>query len=180
MIIGLIVIAVVLILVVGLYNSLATSKVAIDEALSGIDVQLKRRADLTPNLVEVVKGYAKHEDQVFDKVMKSREKMMGASSIHDKAVASNELTSSLKSVFAIAEAYPDLKASTNFSSLQSELSDLEAKISYARQFYNSNVKNYNNQIVTFPNSILASMFSFNKAEFFEAGEGGDKPVEVKF
>lgn len=169
-----------LLFVIFSYNSLATSKVSIDESLSGIEVQLKRRADLTPNLVETVKGYAKHEDQVFDKVMKSREKMMGASSVHDKAVASNELTTSLKSVFAIAEAYPDLKASTNFSSLQSELSDLEAKISYARQFYNSNVKNYNNMIVAFPSNILAGMFNFKKAEFFDAGEGVDQPVTVKF
>jgi len=175
-----IVIAVLVISVIVVYNSLATSKVAIDEALSGIEVQLKRRADLVPNLIETVKGYAKHETGVFDRVSEAREKMLSASNIKEEAKADNMLSGALKSVFAIAESYPDLKASSNFSSLQSELSDLEAKISYARQFYNSNVKNYNNKIVTFPSNLLASAFNFKKADFFDAEEGVENPVPVKF
>ena len=175
-----IVLAVLVISVIVIYNSLATSKVAIDEALSGIEVQLKRRADLVPNLIETVKGYAKHESGVFDRVSEAREKMLSASNIKEEAKADNMLSGALKSVFAIAESYPDLKASSNFSSLQSELSDIEAKISYSRQFYNSNVKNYNNKIVTFPSNLLASVFSFKKAEFFDAEEGVEKPVAVKF
>jgi LemA protein len=176
----LIVLGVVALLVIGIYNSLASSKVAISEAHSGIEVQMKRRADLVPNLIETVKGYTKHESEVFTKVADARQKMLSANGVKEEAAANNMLAESLKSVFAIAESYPDLKASTNFSSLQSELSDIEAKISYARQFYNNNVKALNSKIVTFPTNILAGMFGFKEEQFFDAEEGVEKPVQVKF
>jgi len=139
----LIVIGVLILLVIFIYNTLASTKVSISEAHSGIEVQMKRRADLVPNLIETVKGYTKHESDVFTRVADARQKMISANGVKEEAAANNMLAESLKSVFAIAESYPDLKASTNFSSLQSELSDIEAKISYARQFYNNNVKAYN-------------------------------------
>lgn len=176
----LILLTVLLLAVVYVFNSLSSSRVAIREALSGVEVQLKRRADLVPNLVETVKGYAKHEDKIFNNVMEARQKLLAASNIADEAKADSELTNSLKSIFAIAEAYPDLKASTNFSSLQSELSDIEAKISYARQFYNSNVKTYNTLLATFPSNMIASAFNFKEEVFFEAEEEDKKVVEVKF
>lgn len=176
----LIVLAVIAVLVIGVYNTLASSKVAISEAHSGIEVQMKRRADLVPNLIETVKGYTKHESEVFTKVSEARERMLSASNIKEEATANNMLAESLKSVFAIAESYPDLKASTNFHTLQTELSDIEAKISYARQFYNNNVKAYNSKIVTFPTNVIASSFNFKEEQFFDAEEGVEKPVPVKF
>jgi len=176
----LIVIGVLILLVIFIYNTLASTKVSISEAHSGIEVQMKRRADLVPNLIETVKGYTKHESDVFTRVADARQKMISANGVKEEAAANNMLAESLKSVFAIAESYPDLKASTNFSSLQSELSDIEAKISYARQFYNNNVKAYNSKIVTFPTNILASMFGFKEELFFDAEEGVEKPVQVKF
>ena len=175
-----IVLGVLVLLVIGLYNSLASGKVAISEAHSGIEVQMKRRADLVPNLIETVKGYTKHESDVFTKVAEARERMLQASNLKEEATADNALAASLKTVFAIAESYPELKASTNFSSLQSELSDIEAKISYARQFYNNTVKTFNSKIVTFPNNLLASLFGFKEEQFFDAEEGVEKPVQVKF
>jgi LemA protein len=162
------------------YNSLASSRVAINESMSGIEVQMKRRADLVPNLIETVKGYTKHESGVFDRVSEAREKMLSASNIKDEAVADNMLSGALKSVFAIAENYPDLKASNNFQSLQGELSDIEAKISYARQFYNNTVKTYNQKIVTFPTNLIANAFGFKEEVFFDADEKDEKVVEVKF
>lgn len=162
------------------YNSLASSRVAINESMSGIEVQMKRRADLVPNLIETVKGYTKHEAGVFDRVSEAREKMLSASNIKDEAAADNMLSGALKSVFAIAENYPDLKASNNFQSLQGELSDIEAKISYARQFYNNTVKTYNQKIVTFPTNLIANAFGFKEEVFFDADEKDEKVVEVKF
>jgi LemA protein len=175
-----IVIAVLVLALVFIYNDLASTRVAVNESMSGIEVQMKRRADLVPNLIETVKGYTKHEAGVFDRVSEAREKMLSASNIKDEAAADNMLTGALKSVFALAESYPDLKASTNFNSLQSELSDIEAKISYARQFYNNTVKSYNQKIVTFPTNVIANAFGFKSEVFFDADEKDEKPVEVKF
>lgn len=180
MMIALIVIGVLLLGLVIVYNSLAQARVAINESHSGIEVQMKRRADLVPNLIETVKGYTKHEAGVFDRVSEAREKMLSASNIKDEAAADNMLSGALKSVFAIAENYPDLKASSNFQSLQTELSDIEAKISYARQFYNNTVKTYNQKIVTFPTNLIANAFGFKEEVFFDAEEGVEKPVAVKF
>lgn len=162
------------------YNSLITLRERIKEALSGIDVQLKRRADLIPNLLETVKGYAKHEKDVFENVTKARSQLMKADSPHEKAQADNMLTGALKSLFAVAEAYPDLKASENFKDLQNELSDTEDKVSYSRQFYNSNVLAFNTKIQTFPAAIIASQFGFKSYEFFETNEEEKKTPKVKF
>lgn len=162
------------------YNSLVTLRERIKEALSGIDVQLKRRTDLIPNLIETVKGYAKHEKTVFENVTKARSELMSAKGPADKAKADNMLEDALKSLFAVAEAYPDLKASENFKSLQEELTDTENKISYSRQFYNSNVLAYNTKIQTFPANLIASQFKFGMKEFFEAEEADKKPVKVQF
>ena len=180
MLIPLIIVGVLVLLLIMVYNSLAQARVAVNESHSGIEVQMKRRADLVPNLIETVKGYAKHESGVFDRVSEAREKMLSASNIKDEAAADNMLSGALKSVFAIAENYPDLKASNNFVSLQTELSDIEAKISYARQFYNNNVKTYNQKIVTFPTNLIANAFGFKAEMFFDAEEKDEKPVEVKF
>lgn len=152
----------------------------VDEAFSHIDVQLKRRADLIPNLVETVKGYASHEKALLEKVTEQRSKLMEAKSTKEKAEANNILSDTLKSLFAVAENYPNLKASDNFLQLQGELSDTENKIAYARQFYNTNVKDYNTKIKVFPNNLLVSIFRFNPADFFEAADEDKKTVEVKF
>jgi LemA protein len=162
------------------YNSLATGKVRIKEALSGIDVQLKRRIDLVPNLIGTVKGYAKHEKGLLENVTKARSSLMNANTTHEKAVSDNMLSGALKSLIAIGEAYPDLKASQNFLNLQQELSDIEAKIAYARQFYNTNVSGYNSILVNFPSSIIGSIFGFKAEEFFEAEEAEKKNVKVEF
>ena len=163
-----------------MYNTLVTAKMRISEALSQIDVQLKRRTDLIPNLVETVKGYAKHEKGVLENVTKARASLMHAESTQQKAEANNFLTDTLKSLFAVSENYPDLKASQNFLSLQEELTDTENKIAYSRQFLNSNVLDYNTKIKLFPNSIIASLFKFKEAEFFAASEEDKKPVKVEF
>ena len=177
----LIIIVVLVVLVVwSTYNSLATGKVRVKEALSGIDVQLKRRIDLVPNLVETVKGYAKHEKEVFENVTKARASLMNADSTHEKAVSDNMLSGALKSLIAVSEAYPDLKASSNFMELQEELSDIEAKIAYARQFFNTNVSSYNTTLVNFPGSVIGNLFGFKQEEFFEATEEDKKPVKVAF
>lgn len=165
---------------VGTYNGLVVLKTRIQEALSGIDVQLKRRSDLVPNLVETVKGYAKHEKEIFENVTKARSALMGASSLQEKAEANNQMTTALKSLFAVAENYPDLKASTNFQELQQQLTDTEDKVAYSRQFYNSNVLDFNSRIQMFPSNIIANMFGFRQAEFFAANEDERKKVEVKF
>ena len=179
-IIILVVIAVVVIYLWSVYNGLATARVRIKEALSGIDVQLKRRTDLIPNLIETVKGYVKHEKGVFEKVTQARSALMSAKGPGEKAAANNMLEGALKSLFAVAEAYPDLKASENFKELQTELTDTEDKIAYSRQFYNANVRDYNTMIVTFPNTLVARSFGFTEAEIFEADEESKKAVKVKF
>lgn len=162
------------------YNSLATGKVRIKEALSGIDVQLKRRVDLVPNLIETVKGYAKHEKDLLENVTKARASLMNAKGTAEKAQSDNMLSSALKSLIAISESYPDLKASKNFLELQEELSDIEAKIAYSRQFYNSNVSSYNTTLANFPGSIIGNTFGYKPEEFFEAKESEKEPVKVKF
>lgn len=165
---------------IGTYNGFIVIKTRIKEAFSGIDVQLKRRSDLIPNLIETVKGYAKHEKSVFEEVTKARSALMSAKTAPDKAEANNMLTGALKSLFAVAEAYPDLKASTNFQDLQRQLEDTEDKIAYSRQFYNSNVLDYNTKIQTIPSNMIANMFGFKVEEFFEAKEGEREKVNVKF
>ena len=162
------------------YNDLATGKVRIKEAFSGIDVQLKRRVDLVPNLVESVKGYAKHEKELLEKVTEARTSLMRATSPHEKAQSDNMLSGALKSLFAVSENYPDLKASQNFLKLQEELSDIEAKIAYSRQFYNTNVRDYNATLAKFPSGAIGRGFGFKEEEFFEAEEGERKPVKVGF
>lgn len=162
------------------YNGLITANERVDEAWSGIDVQLKRRADLIPNLVETVKGYAKHEKGVFEEVTKARSALMKAKAPADAARANNMLTAALKSLFAVAENYPDLKASDNFKDLQRQLEDTEDKIAYSRQFYNGNVLAYNVKVQVFPNTIIANMLGFKQREFFRA-EGEEKEeVKVNF
>jgi len=162
------------------YNGFVVLKTRIQEALSGIDVQLKRRADLIPNVVETVKGYAKHEKGVFTEVTKARSALMGAKSLSEKAEADNMLSGALKSLFAVAEAYPDLKANTNFQDLQRQLEDTEDKVAYSRQFYNSNVLDFNTKIQMFPSNLIANVFAFKVFEFFEAEEEAKKSVKVKF
>jgi LemA protein len=162
------------------YNSLVTLRERIKEAISGIDVQLKRRTDLIPNLVETVKGYAKHEKDVFENVTKARSAMMEAKGPQEKGKASDQLSGALKTLFAVAEAYPTLQASDNFKELQEELSDTENKISYSRQFYNSNVLAYNTKIKMFPSSLIANYFKFTGTEFFETEDSEKQPVKVSF
>jgi LemA protein len=162
------------------YNSLVTMRLRIDNAWSQIDVQLKKRYDLIPNLVETVKGYTKHEKTVFESVTKARAAALGAQSVSDKAKAEGELSQSLKSIFAVAEAYPQLQASANFKMLQEELSGIEGKIAYARQFYNDSVMVYNTSIQTVPTNIVAGMFNFKARDFFKADEGERENVKVKF
>jgi len=163
-----------------LYNGLISLKTAIEEAWSQIDVQLKRRADLIPNLVETVKGYAKHEKGVFSEVTKARSALMGAKSLDKKAEASDKLTGALGHLFAVAENYPQLKANENFTQLQKELSDTEDKVAYSRQYYNSTVMDYNVKIKLFPNSLIANQLGFTEKQFFGATEAERQAVKVKF
>lgn len=163
-----------------LYNSMVAAKFRVKESFSGIDVQLKRRADLIPNLVETVKGYVKHEREVLENVTKARTALVSARDPKSQAQANDMLSGALKSLFAVAEDYPDLKASVNFKELQDELSDTETKIASARQFYNNNVLDYNTRMHTFPGMLIASLFNFRPEEFFEADESERKEVEVKF
>lgn len=182
--IGLIILIAAIVIIIGyiwmIYNSLASGKVRIKEAFSGIDVQLKRRVDLVPNLIETVKGYAKHEKQLIENVTKARTSLMQAQSPHQKAESDNMLVGALKSIFAVSENYPTLKANENFLNLQNELSDIEAKIAYARQFYNSNVRDFNATLANFPSGTLGKMFGFKQEEFFEAKSGEREPIKVSF
>ena len=172
---------VILLWVMFAYNKFVSLVNRTDEAWSDIDVQLKRRYDLIPNLVNTVKGYATHEKEAFENVTKARSMAMGAQSVEDHAKAENMLTGALKSMFALAEAYPDLKANQNFLALQQELSDTENKIQSARRFYNGNVRDLNTGIQSFPGNIIAGMFKFAKRTFFELdNEAAKQPVEVKF
>jgi LemA protein len=181
--IALIVLGIVVLLVVvviGLYNALVKSRNRIDNAWSQIDVQLRRRYDLIPNLVETVKGYATHERETLESVTKARNMAMQAEGPHDQAEAENMLSGALKSLFAVSEAYPDLKANQNFLNLQEELSGTEGRIAYARQFYNDQVYKYNTRIQTFPSMLIAGPLGFTAREFFEADDESRGPVQVSF
>ncbi|KKS98527.1 MAG: LemA family protein, LemA protein [Candidatus Gottesmanbacteria bacterium GW2011_GWA2_43_14] len=163
-----------------IYNDLVSSRMKVIEAWSQIDVQLKRRADLIPNLVETVKGYAKHEKKLLENVTKARTALLSASGPKEKAVADNQLSGVLKSLFAVAENYPTLKANENFLHLQKELSDTEDKVTFSRQHHNTMVMEYNTKLQMFPNSLIAERFNFRDKEFYEAEEADKKKVEVKF
>ncbi|MCK9151421.1 LemA family protein [Methanobacterium alcaliphilum] len=180
-IIAIILIIIVLIVwIVLMYNSLVSLRNRVKNAWSQIDVQLNRRADLIPNLVETVKGYAKHEKSVFENVTKARSSLMNAQTVQENQKANNQLTEALKTLFAVAENYPDLKASTNFQDLQNQLSETEDKIAYSRQFYNDTVLMYNNKTQMFPSNIIASQFNFTEAEFFEIEESARSVPKVEF
>ncbi len=184
MIIGIIIlILIILAVVVGtifMYNNLVGLRNRVKNAWSQIDVQLNRRADLIPNLVETVKGYAKHEKTVFEEVTKARSSLMGAQTVQENAEANNMLTGALKSLFAVAENYPELKANQNFINLQNQLAETEDKIAYSRQFYNDTVLMYNNKIQMFPSNLLARQFNFTEAEFFEVEESARSVPKVQF
>jgi LemA protein len=164
------------------YNGLVTLKIRVDEAWSDITVQLKRRLDLIPNLVNSVKGYAAHESGVFEKVTEARANALNAKGVKETAAAENQFEGALKSLFAVAEAYPDLKANQNFLQLQQELVDTEDKIQASRRFYNGGVRDLNTKIQVFPNNVFAGMLGFKEREFFEVEDMAtvEKPVEVKF
>ena len=162
------------------YNKMVKENENVESAAAQIDVQLKRRTDLIPNLVNTVKGYMTHEQKVIDSITTARENLVNASTVEDKASASEELTKALNNLYVIVENYPDLKANESFLSLQKELTTCEEKITYARQFYNDSVLSYNNKIELFPSSIIASMFHFEKEKFFEASAEERKNVQVKF
>lgn len=176
-----IIVAVLVFLVVSIYNSLVSLKNRAKEAWSDIDVQLKRRYDLIPNLVESVRGYASHERELFEKVTEARTRAMGAQGTAEKGQAENMLAGALKSLFAVSENYPQLRATENFQKLQDELADTENKIQAARRFYNGNVRDLSIKIEAFPSSIIAGMFGFKKMDFFELEDPAAKePVKVQF
>jgi LemA protein len=179
-IILLIIAAVIALWVVAIYNGLIKMKNRVDEAWSDISVQLKRRYDLIPNLINTVKGYATHEKEVFEKVTAARTMAMGAGTPEEKGEAENMLSGALKSLFAVSEAYPDLKANQNFLELQRELTDTEDKIQASRRFYNGNVRDFNIKLQVFPSNLIAGMLNFTKREFFEAAESEKEVVKVEF
>lgn len=162
------------------YNSLVRSRNLVRDQWSQIDVQLKRRFDLIPNLLETVKGYMKHESETLEKVIKARNSFLVAETPEQEMASSNDLSQALSKLFALSESYPDLKANTNFMDMQNELTETEDKIASARQFYNDTVMQYNNKIEMFPSSIVASMFKFVKEKFFEAVTAERENVKVKF
>ncbi len=178
------IIALVILLAIWVYNSLVRAKIRTDEAWSDITVQLKRRGDLIPNLIETVKGYAKHEKTVFDDVTKARSQVLSAGSVKETAKADNQFEQTLKSLFAVAESYPQLRASENFQALQTELTDTEDKIQAARRFYNGAVRDFNSNIGMFPSSFFAKLMRYQPREFFEVdvaeAEAIQKPAKVNF
>ncbi|OGY95752.1 MAG: hypothetical protein A2543_02270 [Candidatus Komeilibacteria bacterium RIFOXYD2_FULL_37_8] len=181
LIVILVAVALIVIWLIGVYNSLIRLKNRVKEAWSDIDVQLKRRYDLIPNLMETVKGYMKHEEGVLTKVTQARASAMQAQGIAEKGQAENMLSETLKSLFAVAENYPDLKASQNFLQLQDEISDTENKIQAARRFYNGQVRDFNTKIEVFPNNLIAGMLNFKAWDFFAIGDEKEKAnVQVKF
>jgi len=176
-----IVLVLIVIFFIVVYNGLIVKRNRVKNAWSQIDVQLKKRANLVPNLVETVKGYAKHEKTVFENVTKARTAAISAGdNVQKKAQAENMLSGALKSLFAVAEAYPELKANENFKLLQEQLDGIESKIAYARQFFNDSVLAYNNAMQTFPNNVIAGMFGFKEKEFFEIAEAEKKVPKVSF
>lgn len=177
----LVVVALIVFWLIGVYNGLIKQRNQTDEAWSDIDVQLKRRYDLIPNLIETVKGYAKHERELLENVTKARTAAMGAQTVEEQGKAENMLAGTLKSLFAVAENYPELKANQNFLKLQDELSDTENKIQAARRFFNGNVRDFNTKIQVFPNNMIAPMLGFKKYDFFEIEEeAAREPVKVQF
>jgi LemA protein len=181
LIIFLIIIGGLFLIAVGMYNSLIQMRNRCDNAWAQVDVQLKRRYDLIPNLVETVKGYAKHEREVFQNVTEARTRAINASTVKDQSAAENQLTGALKTLFAVAESYPDLKANQNFLMLQEELAGTEGKIAYARQFYNDQVMKFNQKQQIVPSNIIAKVFSFKEKEYFVLEEPAAKePVKVSF
>ena len=182
LVVVLIIIAVLAVVLIGIYNGLVRSKNRVDEAWSDINVQLKRRYDLIPNLVNSVKGYAEHETKVFEEVTAARTAAMGATSIQDKAQAENQLAGALKSLFAVSENYPQLRATENFQQLQNELVDTEDKIQAARRFYNGNVRDFNTKLQVFPTNLFASLLGFQQREFFGTDDQAaiEQPVNVQF
>lgn len=177
-----IILALIIVAAIGLYNSLIRSRNRVDEAWSDIEVQLKRRYDLIPNLVETVKGYAKQESSVLENVTQARAAAMGAGSMQEKLKDENALSGTLKSLFAVAESYPDLKSNQNFMQMQSDLTDTEDKIQASRRFYNGTVRDYNTKLQVFPTNIFATALGFKVREFFDIDEKGveGQPVQVKF
>ena len=184
MIVALIIVVVLVVLIGGYvlmtYNGLVSLRNRIENAWAQIDVQLKRRYDLIPNLVETVKGYASHEKETLERVIQARNAGMGASGVQEQAQAENMLTGALKSLFALSEAYPDLKANQNFLNLQEELTSTEDRVAYARQFYNDTVYKYNTKIQSFPSNVLANSFNFKEREYFQADDEERGPVNVQF
>ena len=177
----LIIIGVVFVAAIGIYNGLVVLRNRCENAWSQVDVQLRRRYDLIPNLVETVKGYAKHEREVFERVTQARTSAINANTVKDQAQAENMLSGALKSLFAVAENYPELKANQNFLMLQEELAGTESKIAFARQFYNDTVMKFNQKQQVFPASIIANAFGFKEQEYFEIEEPAAKePVKVQF
>lgn len=179
-IILIIVLVLIILFVISTYNGLVVLRNKVRDQFSQIDVQLKKRFDLIPNLVETVKGYAKHESDTLEKVIQARNGYMNAKNDAEKLEASKELSRGIANIFALAESYPDLKANTNFVDLQNQLKEIEDKIGYARQFFNDSVLMYNNKIEMFPSNIIASMFGFKKESFFEADSKERENVQVKF
>ncbi|MCM8830723.1 MAG: LemA family protein [Candidatus Omnitrophica bacterium] len=169
-----------ILLFVFIYNNLISLRARIDNAWAQIDVQLKKRYDLVPNLVETVKGYAKHEKEIFENVTKARTAALSATSVKEKAKADSEFSAALKSIFAIAENYPQLRASENFKLLQEQLDGIESKIAYARQFYNDAVLEYNTKIAQIPYSIIASLFAFTPRDYFNIEEKERQNIKVSF
>jgi len=174
------IVAIVIVWLIGVYNGLIKFKNRTDEAWSDIDVQLKRRYDLIPNLVNTVKGYASHEKETFEKVTAARTAAMNAEGVEAKGEAENMLSGTLKSIFALSEAYPDLKANANFLKLQDELSDTENKIQASRRFYNGNVRDFNTKVQVFPTNVIAGMLGFKEYDFFKADETEKENVKVEF
>lgn len=175
------VIAIIVLWFVGIYNGLIRRRNRVRESWSDIDVQLKRRYDLIPNLVQTVKGYAKHEKNLLESVTKARSNAMNAQDVKEKAQAENVLSGTLKSIFALSENYPNLKANENFLELQKEISDTENKIQASRRFYNNTTMDYNTKIESFPSNIIAGIFKFKTNEFFELDEEKERePVKVEF
>jgi LemA protein len=174
------VVVVLIVVVVAMYNGLVRDRNRVDNSWAQVDVQLKRRYDLIPNLVETVKGYASHEQQTFERVTEARSAAQSAQGPAEQAEAENFLTSALRQLFAVAEAYPELRASENFQGLQAELSETENRIAVSRQIYNDTVLTYNNKVQQVPTNLVASAFGFDQREFFEAGEEADQAPQVEF
>ncbi len=180
MIIILVIVVILIIGIILIYNGLVNARNKVKNSWAQIEVQLNRRADLIPNLVETVKGYASHEKEVFEKVTSARSGLLHAQGVEEVAEANNMLTDTLRTLFAVSENYPDLKANENFINLQNQLKDTEDKIAYARQFYNDTVLMYNNKCETFPSNIFANIFNFKETDFFKGAPGSEQVPKVEF